>query len=58
MKKLYDLSFHCAYPNGDMTRHHQAMELKEVPKWIEAYKFTHPQCSSITVKVWFKPDSE
>lgn len=52
-KKLYDVSFHCYYPNGDMTRHTQTMELKEIAKWIDSYKYTHPACSSIAVKVWF-----
>lgn len=52
-KKLYDVSFHCYYPNGDMTRHTQTMELKEIAKWIDSYKYTHPACTSIAVKVWF-----
>lgn len=27
-----------------------------VAKWIEAYQFTHPNCESISVKVWLKDE--
>lgn len=51
-KAIFDLSIRCHYPNGDQTRHRQAMKLADIPKWIEAYKFTHPNCTSISVKIW------
>lgn len=58
MTKEYDISFHCNYRNGDATRHGQVMKLKDIPKWIEAYKFTHPACTSISIKIWFKEENQ
>ena len=57
MNKI-DISFRCYYPNGNKTDHKQALTLEEVPKWIECYKFTHPECESITAKVWFTNNNE
>lgn len=51
--KQFELSIRCQYPNGEQTKHHQPLKLSEIAKWIEAYKFTHPACQAITVKVWF-----
>ena len=48
----FDLSMRCYYSNGAQTNHHQAMTLKEIPKWVEAYRFTHPNCEAISIKVW------
>ena len=54
MKKvIFSLSIRCYYANGNYTEHHQQMKLSDIPKWIEAYKFTHPDCTSVTVKLWF-----
>ena len=53
MKQTYSLSIRCYYPNGEPTTHYQDLKLSDIPKWIEAYKFTHPNCKAITVKVWF-----
>ena len=50
--KIFELSIRCYYPNGNKTEHRQTMKLSEIPKWIEAYKFTHPQCESVTIKIW------
>lgn len=52
-EQKFELSFRCYYPEGNHTDHRQTLELKDVSKWIECYKFTHPHCQSITVKVWF-----
>lgn len=52
MKKQYDLSFRCFYGPENSTTHRQTMPLKDIPKWLEAYIFTHPNVESITVKVW------
>lgn len=52
MKKVYHLSIRCYYDNGKHTQHFQDLKLAEISKWIEAYKFTHPNCKSITVKIW------
>ena len=53
INKTYQISFRCYYPDGEPTNHRQELKLKDIPKWIEAYIFTHPNCESITVKVWF-----
>lgn len=53
-KKKFGLSFRCYFPGKDNTvTHYQDMPLKDVPKWIEAYQFTHPNVESISVKIWF-----
>lgn len=52
MKQTYYVSFRCYYGKGEFTRHYQRVVLKDIPKWIEAYMFTHPNVESITVKVW------
>lgn len=52
-KQLYDLSIRCYFPgSGNFTQHRQVMPLKDIPKWVEAYQFTHPNCESITIKIW------
>lgn len=51
-QQQYDVSLRCQYPNGDCTHHRQLLQLKEIPKWIEAYHFTHPEVKSISIKVW------
>lgn len=53
-KKEFELSFRCYYANGNTTEHRQTMKLSDISKWIEAYRFTHPEVRSITVKVWFE----
>lgn len=52
-KSTFDLSIRCYYPKGEPTTHYQTMKLSDIPKWVEAYKFTHPNCTAITIKVWF-----
>lgn len=53
--KTYDMNFRCYFPGmGNHTNHHCTMPLKDVERWIEAYRFTHPNVESITVKVWLK----
>jgi len=54
----YGVSFRCYFPDdgGTATRynsHYQCLPLDELPTWIEAYRFTHPNCLSVTAKVWF-----
>lgn len=52
MKKQYQLSIRCYYPNCDRYTHHlQTMGLKDIGKWIEAYQFTHPAVEAITIKI-------
>ncbi len=50
---MYDITFHCFFPDGGVTKHYQKLEISNIPKWIECYQFTHPNCKSISVKVWF-----
>lgn len=50
--QLFSVSFICHY-NDNQTKHRQEMLLKDIPKWIDAYKFTHPDCKSISLKIWF-----
>lgn len=50
------ISFRCKYPEGNYTEHRQAIPLDQIGKWIECYKFTHPRCISISIKVWFHED--
>lgn len=58
-KQKYDLSFRCYFPGvNNVTNHQQTMQLKDIPKWIGAYYFTHPNVQSITVKVWFHDQDE
>lgn len=52
-KAIFDLSFRCYYPDGEPTNHRQQMKLADIPKWIEAYKFTHPNCIAVSVKIWY-----
>lgn len=53
MDKLYDISFRCYFPDNGVTNHFQSLTLEDIPVWIDCYKFTHPNCISISVKVWF-----
>lgn len=52
------ISFRCHYPNGEYTQHRQELPLKDLKKWIESYKFTHPDVVSISVKIWFHEEEE
>ena len=53
---MYDTEFHfsfrCYYEDGKPNDKHQVLKLSDVPKWIDSYKFTHPNCKAITIKVW------
>lgn len=52
-KATFDLSIRYHYPDGEPTQHRQQLTLAEIPKWVEAYKFTHPKCTAISIKLWF-----
>ena len=58
MKKLFNISFRCHYDDGSYTSHRQDLALKDIPKWIESYKFTHPLCKAISFKLWFNDNAE
>lgn len=46
------VSFRCYFPSGEPCDKVQEISLSDIPRWIESYLFTHPNCTSITVKVW------
>ncbi|MCG4525542.1 hypothetical protein NE579_15445 [Intestinimonas massiliensis] len=55
--KDYRLSIRCYYPGkGNYTHHMQTLPLKDIGKWVEAYRFTHPDVESITVKIYMKQE--
>ena len=57
MTTEYDLSIRCFYAGSDnYTQHRQSLRLKDIPKWVEAYKFTHPAVQSISIKIWLNED--
>lgn len=49
------ISFRC-YFSGDKnyTDHRASIPVEEIPKWIEAYQYTHPACKGVTVRVFFE----
>ena len=56
MNETYNFSFRCYFPSAEGPRfstHYQALPLCDVPRCLDAYRFTHPTCISITMKVWF-----
>lgn len=56
--KIFHMTFHCNYEGNHKTIHNQSLPLKDIPRWIDSYKFTHPHCESISVKVWFNDLNE
>lgn len=57
MNDRYNVSFRCFYNNADgfhyNNHYQQDFPLSDIPRWIDSYKFTHPNCTAVTVKVWF-----
>lgn len=52
----YNFSFRCFFPSDDgarFSRHYQRLPLSDLSRWIDAYRFTHPDCLSISCKIWF-----
>ena len=53
----YNVSFRCYFDNnGDphyTTHYVPSFPIADIPRWIDAYKFTHPNCTSLSCKVWF-----
>ena len=53
------MSIRCYFPGANnRTQHYPVMPLKDIPKWVEAYQFTHPTAESITVKIWLKDEGQ
>ena len=62
MTDKYNVSFRCFY-NDEIGTHYNnhynpAFDLADIPRWLDAYKFTHPTCAAISVKVWFNGGAE
>ena len=62
MGERYNVSFRCFFDNEEgthFTTHYNVdFKVADIPRWIDSYKFTHPNCTSISVKVWFTAPSE
>ena len=59
-QREYAMSIRCYFPGtgNNRTQHYPVMPLKDIPKWVEAYQFTHPTAESITVKIWLKDEDK
>ena len=51
--EVVHMNFRCYYTDGDPCNHYRDLPMEDIARWMEAYKFTHPNCTAITVKVWF-----
>lgn len=61
VKDSYNVSFRCYYScstGPQYNTHYRNLALSDIPRWIEAYQFTHPECLSISVKVWLTEQAE
>lgn len=59
--KEYNVSFRCFFPSEDgpkFNSHYQRLSLRDLPRWVEAYQFTHPTCLSVSCKIWFTEQQE
>lgn len=48
----YDMSIRCHFSGKDYTQHRTRMPMEHIKKWCEAYRFTHPNVKSFSVKIW------
>lgn len=56
-----NISFRCYFPSAtgpEYNTHYRVMETEDIPKWLDAYQFTHPDVLSISCKVWFNDSGE
>lgn len=58
MNRIYHTSFRCFFGGGRYNQHNQLLRLEEIPRWLDAYMFTHPGVESISVKIWPKDIKE
>lgn len=49
------ISFRCYFPGArdNYTDHRASIPVVEIPKWVEAYRYTHPNCKRISVRIFF-----
>ncbi len=61
MNEKYNVSFRCYFESDDgvryNTHYNPQFDLADIPKWVECYRFTHPNCISISVKIWLREDA-
>ena len=48
--RTYMVSFFCYY-DGNCTRHYRTLRMSDIPKWIAAYEYTHPNVKAITAMI-------
>jgi len=56
-QEIYNFSFRCYFDGADgpsYTTHYQPLPISDIPRWLDAYRFTHPDCKAISVKIWFR----
>ena len=48
------ICFRCYFPGNrdNYTDHRAQIPVEEIPKWIEAYRYTHPAVKMISVRVY------
>lgn len=58
----YNVSFRCFFPSDGetnaTTHYNPSFALSDIPRWLDAYKFTHPNCTAISTKVWFNGSAQ
>lgn len=60
-EQIYKVSFRCYFADPasqNYSNHYQPLKISDIPRWIEAYRFTHPTCISITTKIWFTDENK
>ena len=54
----YRINFRCYYAADRYYNHWREMPLEDIPRWIEAYRFTHPEVLDISALIYFyAPDN-
>lgn len=57
-KMICSVNFRCYMTSAEPYDHYRTIDTNDIDRWIEAYQFTHPNCTSITVKIWLKSDTD
>lgn len=50
--KPIPILFRCFYPGNSCCDKVQVLPISDISHWIECYLSTHPDCVSVSVKVW------
>ena len=51
---MVEVNFRCYFPGMVFFDHYRKISLDEISEWIRCYRFTHPDCVSVSVKIWFE----